>query len=562
MASSVPIGADSWNIEKARHLLNRAGFGVPHSLAVRLASMTPEAAVDYLVDYESVPFDFPEPDFLVPALTAKERTAQRKGLNEEERRALQQKWQREERDAVRKLQAWWIQRMRVSPRPLEDKMVLFWHGHFATSAQKVKASEHNYGLLEVFRNQATGNFKTLVAEVGQSPCMLRYLDNDRSTKRQPNENWARELMELFTLGQGQYTEDDIKASARAFTGWSMDGRTFEFRLQNHDTGTKTFLGRTGDFDGWDIINILCEQKALGDFIAGKLWKFFVSEEVNAEAVADLAETFRMNNYELKPVLRQLFLSEAFYAPGVMGTQIKSPTQFVVKLTHDLALDTVPPVALVQATARLGQDLLHPPNVKGWDGNRAWINANTLLIRYNLPVDLANAATRGHNQMMAGGGDDMMMSGQVDPELAPPNMTMTPNEAKAVQDPQAALRAQVREKLKDLPKEERQFKLKILRTGNPAQRRALLLELGIEPPATYDPLDDMFEGLTFTTAAECVQVLAKRLIDVPVSGDQQQILLRALGTPAPDSPLAPDALGDDKRAEVLHLITSMAEYQLC
>lgn len=563
MASLTPIVAESWNLEHARHLLNRAGFGVPHSLAVRLAEMTPEAAVSYLVDYESVPFSFPEPDFLVPALTAKERNAQRKGLNEEERRELQRKWQREERDAVRKLQAWWIQRMRVSPRPLEDKMTLFWHGHFATSAQKVKNSEHNYGLLDVFRSQATGNFKTLIADVGQSPCMLRYLDNDRSTKQKPNENWARELMELFTLGQGHYTEEDIKASARSFTGWSMDGRSFEFRLPNHDTGDKTFLGRTGNFDGWDIIDILSEQQAMGDFICGKLWKFFASETVDKAAVTEMADTFRGANYEIKPVLRKLFLSEAFYAPEVLGTQIKSPTQFVVKLTHDLALDTVPPMAMVQATAKLGQDLLHPPNVKGWDGNRAWINANTLLIRYNLPEDLASAAARGHNQMMAGGGDEMMMmAGQVDPELAPPSTKMTAAEKEATKNPQAELRELVRAKIAGLPKEEQQFKKKILRSGNPAQKRALLLELGIEPPAAYNPLDDMFESLTFTTASECVQVLAKRLLDVPAAGEQQQILLEALGAAAPESPLNPDDLDVQKREQLLHLITSMAEYQLC
>jgi len=561
MASLQPIAIESWNFERARHLLNRAGFGVPHSLAVRLSEMTPEAAVDHLLNYESIPFSFPAPDFLVPAMTAKERNAQRKGLNVDERRELQRKWQREERDAVRKLQSWWIQRMRVTPRPLEDKMVLFWHGHFATSAQKVKPSEHNFGMLEVFRNQATGNFKTLIADVGQSPCMLRYLDNDRSTRQKPNENWARELMELFTLGQGHYTEEDIKAAARAFTGWSMDGRSFEFRLPNHDTGAKTFLGRTGNFDGWDIIDILADQKAMGDFICGKFWKYFASEELDATAVDGLAETFRTANYEIKPVLRQLFLSEAFYAPGVMGTQIKSPTQYVVKLTHDLSLDTVPPIAMVQATARMGQDLLHPPNVKGWDGNRAWINANTLLIRYNLPEDLASAAERGHSQMMAGGGDEMMMAGQMDPELAPPSMKMTAAEKKAGQDPQAELRTQVREKIAGLPKEERQFKMKILRSGNPAQRRALLLELGIEPPADYNPLDDMFESLSFSSASECVQVLAKRLLDVPLAGEQQQILLQALGV-APEQPIGPDELDDQKRVELLHLITSMAEYQLC
>lgn len=559
MGNLQPLGPDAWDLAKARHLLNRAGFGVPHSLAVRLSEMSPEAAVDYLLNYEAIPFEFPPADFLVPAVSAKERYDARKDLNEEARRELQQKIQREERDAVKKLQAWWLQRMRATPRPLEEKMALFWHGHFATSAQKVKASEANYDLYETFRTHAAGNFKTLTTKVGQSRCMLRYLDNDRSTKKQPNENWARELMELFTLGQGQYTEDDIKNSARAFTGWSSDGMAFEFKVTNHDPGTKTFLGRTGNFDGWDIINILFEQPALGTFICGKLYKYFASEEVDSAVVEALAETFRAGNYELKPVLRQLFLAEAFYSPKIMGTQIKSPAQLVVKLAHDLSLDTVPPSAMVQATATLGQDILHPPNVKGWDGNRAWINANTLLLRYNLPATLATAATRGHNQMMAGGGESMMMlASEGDPEA----MSATAATEAAPADPRAVLREQIREKLKGLTKEERQAKMKIFREGNAAERKALLAELGVEAPPAFDPLDDLFESLTFATASGCVATLAGKLLDAPLSAEQQTTLLAVLAAPAPDSPFTPEELDDQKRRELLHLITSMAEYQLC
>lgn len=557
MASLPPLGPESWDLAKARHLLNRAGFGVPHSLAVRLSEMTPEGAVDYLLNYESIPFDFPAPDFLVPPMSNKERAEARKAMSDEERRELQQKMQREEREAVQKLRGWWIRRMRVTPRPLEEKMALFWHGHFATSAQKVKASEVNYALNEVFRTQATGNFKRLTTEVGQSRCMLRYLDNDRSTKKQPNENWARELMELFTLGQGHYTEDDIKNSARAFTGWSSDGLTFAFNVTNHDSGPKTFMGRSGNFDGWDILDILFEQPALGSFICGKLYKYFAAEEVDPAVVAVLAENFRAGNYELKPVLRELFLSQAFYTPAVMGTQIKSPAQLVVKLTHDLSLDAVPAPAMAQATATLGQNIFLPPNVKGWEGNRAWINANTLLLRYNLPAVLAGATAKGHNEMMAGG-DSMMLAGAGDPEAMTPAMKegATPAEAGPT------LREQVRAKLKGLPKEERQAKVKILREGTAEERKALFKSLGLEAPPKFDPLDDMFESLTFSTAAECVGAVAGKLLDTPMSAAQQSTLVAALAVPAPESPFTPDDLSDDKRRELLHLITSMAEYQLC
>ena len=560
MASLTPIEPSAWNAGAARHLLNRAGFGVPHELAEKLAFMPPEVAVNYLVDYESIPSTYPEPDFLEPALTYKERNALRKGLSDDERRELQQKWQRAERKAVQTLRGWWLQRIRTTDRPLEEKMALFWHGHFATSAQKVKPSAHNYALNAVFRTHATGNFKQLVSEVGQSAAMLRYLDNDRSTRKKPNENWARELMELFTLGQNQYTEDDIKASARAFTGWSNDGETFTFNLTNHDPGTKTFLGRTGNFDGWDIIDILFEQEALSTFICGKLWRYFGSEETDPATVSAMAATFRENNYDLKPVLRQLFLSEAFYADSVRATQVKSPTQLVVKLTHDLHLDTVPPTALALATARLGQDILHPPNVKGWDGNQAWINANTLLLRYNLPAELLQANTRGHGQMMAGGGDDMMMAGtQDDGAMMAEGEAMKPKKKAAVP---VERREQIREKMKALPKEERQAKVKILRTGNPAQKRALMQELGIEVPAEKNPLDGVFENMEFTTAGACIAQTTAKLIDVPLSADQQKTLLAVLDAATPDAPLTPKDLSIGKQQQLLHLLTSLAEYQLC
>lgn len=558
MGSLQPIDPATWNLAAARHLLNRAGFGVPHSLTEQLAGMTPEAAVDYLISYESVPFSFPDPDFLVAAMDNKERAAQRKGLTEDERRELQQKWQREERQAVQALRGWWIQRMRTTPRPLEEKMTLFWHGHFATSAQKVKSSEHNYALNTVFRTHSTGNFKTLVTEVGQSLAMLRYLDNDRSTKTKPNENWARELMELFTLGQGKYTEDDIKQLARAFTGWSSDGKDFRFNLQNHDTGTKTFLGHTGDFDGWEAIDVLFQQDALATFICGKLWRFFGSETMDTAVVASLAETFRASNYELKPVLRTLFLSEAFYADEIRATQIKSPTHLVVKLTHDLHLDTVPPTAMAQATASLGQDILHPPNVKGWDGNAAWINANTLLLRYNLPDTLLSAAARGQNQMMAGGGDAMMMAGQESTMMADGETKKW--EKKKTDD--NGIAATVREKLKSVSKEERQAKLKIFRTGNPAQRKALLLELGIEPPKERNMLQEAIESMSFTTAVECVNQIAQSLLDVPISDEQRNTLLAVLEAPEPGMPVTPQDLPVEKQKQLLHMLTSMAEYQLC
>ncbi|MDX9972414.1 MAG: DUF1800 domain-containing protein [FCB group bacterium] len=388
-----PIDGSQWNPDSARHLLNRAGFGMPRSRIQRLASLSPVAAVDELVEWEKAAQPYATPDFLTLPEVLRELRAEYALLDEEERRVKSQELRKREREAVTSLQAWWIQRMATTPCPLQEKMALFWHGHFATSAQKVQSSYHNFALNDLFRQQATGNFKSLAIAVGQSSAMLRYLDNAQSTKRQPNENWARELMELFTIGKGHYSEDDIKESARAFTGWGFDDNGFRFREETHDFGEKTFMGRTGDFDGWDIFDILFEQPATAEFICGKLCRFFVREEPDQGLVEGLADTFRRTQYELKPVLRQLFLSKAFYDPKAVGTQVKSPARYVVGLAADLGVERPPWKLMARATDQLGQRLFFPPNVKGWDGNRAWINANTLLIRCNLPAEFASQAAR-------------------------------------------------------------------------------------------------------------------------------------------------------------------------
>ncbi len=394
-----PIARESWNGDRARHLLQRAGFGIPARAVQFLARLSPEEAVDHLVFYERQGESVPEPDFLPPPTNMRRLRESLRSASPEERQRRVQELRRAEREAVASLQAWWLERMATTACPLREKMTLFWHGHFATSAQKVRSAWFNYRLNAAFRTHATGNFKALTQAVAQSPAMLRYLDNVRSTRRQPNENWARELLELFTLGPGHYTEDDIKNAARAFTGWSANENGFLFRAATHDFGPKTFLGRPGNLNGTDILDIVFEQPATAKFICGKLWAFFVHEDPPPAAVRELAKTFREHRYELKPVLRRMFLSRAFYSERVVGTQVKSPVQFVLQLCDHIGVDAPPYPRLAQATARLGQNLFYPPNVKGWEGNRAWINANTFLMRCNLPPFLA-AARRAPAAMAA------------------------------------------------------------------------------------------------------------------------------------------------------------------
>lgn len=486
---------NAWSPRHAMHLLNRAGLGLPFPEMERLAE-SPEAAVALMVDYEAEPAP-PVPDFILEPLT---RGDLKKMHPEADTPALQliyQERQREERHAVNQLQSWWLERMYRARDPLQEKMALFWHGHFATSAQKVKFSYSNHQIYEVFRAHATGNAKALTIAVGQCPAMLEYLDNRKSTKAAPNENWARELMELFTLGKGQYSEDDIKNSARAFTGWTCDHKIFQYKPERHDDGEKTFLGRRGNFDGWNIIDIIFEQPACAEFLAAKLWRFFAGTEPEPQVVQALAQTLRDNDYELRPLLRQLFASAEFYAPEVMGAQIKSPAQFVLRLCYDLGIE--PPFdTLPRATRAIGQDLFYPPNVKGWDGNRAWINANSLLVRANLPAQLLDEKPARKQKPPAS--DDMMMTAQP---------AETHKEKKAWQ-----------------------------------QREHVL------------------EALQFNTAGQCVDALGARFLAVPLRGAPRQALMDMLGAKDESVPMTAAVLNQQQRIALLRIITSMAEYQLC
>jgi uncharacterized protein (DUF1800 family) len=408
--------ANGWTRAQARHLLNRAGFGVSAARLDRLATLSVTAAVDELVNFEAVPDNLVEPDWLTGW---KEEDALRARFSDREKREEAfRELRREQRAQIDRLKHWWLGQMRATSRPLQEKLALFWHGHFATSAEKVRIPLANWQLNQVFRTHAAGNFRTMVFEVGKSPAMLQYLDNERNRKAKPNENWARELMELFTMGIGNYTEQDIKEAARAFTGYKHNKGEFVFDERNHDFGPKTFLGRTGELDGRDVIETIMEQPVTARFIAGKLWNYFAGVPGNEEIVSGLAATLRENDYELKPMLRQMFLSRAFYSEPVMAGQIKSPAQFLVMLLDEL--DRPMPARQVTSPLMraLGQDLLQPPNVKGWEGNRAWINSNTLLLRYNVPAFLLLGTQLELNPVpqlddMMGDDSMMMMDGGAD-----------------------------------------------------------------------------------------------------------------------------------------------------
>jgi uncharacterized protein (DUF1800 family) len=399
-----PLPAKSFDYAAAVHLLNRAGFGGTPAQARALADLGLKKAVDQLVKYESKPFDPVKPDLfdkdIMRPPTDAEREAQRKARQSNDEDALaaiqreRQRRQGEDRKQMAEIQKWWLKRMIETPRPLEEKMTLFLHGHFATGYRTIEDSFHMFQQNQLFRRFATGNFGELAHQVIKDPAMIRYLDNDKNLKSTPNENLARELMELFTLGEGRgYTEADIKAGARALTGYTYDDDSFNFNARNHDTSVKSIMGQSGNFDGDGFLNVILARKECAEFIAAKLYRFFVndapgepSREQKAFILA-MAAKFRAGKYEFKPLLEALFSSAHFYAEANRGAIIKSPIQLTVQAVRSLRTPVRELSALASATDLMGQNIFYPPNVKGWDGGRSWINTSTLFIRQNLLVYL-------------------------------------------------------------------------------------------------------------------------------------------------------------------------------
>ena len=296
---------------------------------------------------------------------------------------------------TQRLATWWGERMLTTTRPLEEKLTLFWHGHFATGNTKVRDTRMMLQQNEMLRTNANGNFEDLLMGILRDPAMLVYLDNGENIKDHPNENFGRELLELFSLGVGNYSEQDIREGARAFTGWTNDVLDFKFDADQHDFGEKTFLGQTGPFDGGDIIRIILEQPAAARFMSGKLYRYFVREEVEDEVNVELADTFREAGYALKPLLTKIFLSRDFYSPASYATQIKSPVHLVVSTYRKIGLTELPTIPdFNRLVAGLGQTLFNPPNVAGWAGGRTWVTPATLLQRGNLFRDVLYPDTDG------------------------------------------------------------------------------------------------------------------------------------------------------------------------
>ncbi len=406
-----PIDAAQWDAPRAAHLLERAGFGARPEEVERLRALGLRAAVARLVrsqqviDPAVVPFgpsgipDAGIDPFPAGRPQATEAARERgeaigvlvKPAGNRRAQPVVDKfffWLRASALECNRIAYWWAQRMLVTERPLVEKMALFWHGHFATHEDKVRDHRKMLQQLELFQRLALGNFRDLMIAVAQDPAMLAFLDAGVNVKGAPNENFAREILEMFTMGVGQYSERDIRESARAFTGWNFEGTRFRVHAERHDDGVKTVFGREGRFDGVQLIDLILAQPATADYIASRLYRYFVRDEISPATARRLGAVLRKSGYELAPLLETIFLSRDFYSAASVGTRIKSPVELVVSTYRKLGLTQMPGLPDFNETTRsLGQHLLRPPTVAGWAYGRAWITPGLLFERGNFVRDL-------------------------------------------------------------------------------------------------------------------------------------------------------------------------------
>jgi uncharacterized protein (DUF1800 family) len=310
--------------------------------------------------------------------------------NNQKRRQFFQK----SRELIMELNITWINKLIESPGSLRERMTLFWANHFVCKDNNIY---HVLNYHNTIRTHSLGNFGDFVKAISKEAAMLKYLNNKQNRKQKPNENFARELMELFTLGEGNYTEQDIKESARAFTGYShnFEGE-FVLRRLHHDYGYKSFLGSRGRYSGDDIIDIILQKKQCAKFICAKIYKYFVNPKLNRAHVNQMAEVF-YKDYDIEKLMRFVFMSDWFYKAENKGSKIKSPVDLLVGLAQTVPIKFEESKDLLKIQRILGQTLLNPPNVAGWKGDKAWIDANTIMIRLKLASLLLNNAIISLNE---------------------------------------------------------------------------------------------------------------------------------------------------------------------
>lgn len=395
-ANAAPAAEAALGAQGAKLLLTRAGFAPSDADVSAYANLTHTAAVDRLLAGVRTTAVTAAPGWIDERFVA---PRELRAMSEEARRAELQKQVRMGLD----LRGWWLREMVATPSPLTERMTLFWHNHFVSAQPKVRYTQLMYRQNVLLRQHALGSFDQLLHAVAKDPAMLIYLDSATNRRGSPNENFAREVMELFTLGEGQYGENDIKQAARAFTGWSIDVDTGEYTFRRflHDGGEKTVFGKTGNFDGDAVLDIVLSQPAAADFIVRKLWREFVSPQPDEVRVKKIAAGFRSSGWNIANTVRALLLQPEVIQRTEDNALVKSPAELMVGLVRQSGGEVVQPAAAAVALAGMGQNLFSPPNVRGWPGGDAWINTQTLLSRKTF----LERALAGSKRAMAG--DDSM-----------------------------------------------------------------------------------------------------------------------------------------------------------
>lgn len=367
-----------WTRELVAHLYRRAGFGADMASLDNAVKQSPSEIVSELLARSTTDSSFRS---TADALT---HTVLASG-------------------DPQRLSAAWVYRLLFTPTQLVEKAVLFWHGHFATSADKVQDANLLWQQNQVLREHALGDFGQLALVIAQDPAMLIYLDSSVNRKAHPNENFARELMELFCLGEGNYSEQDVRELARCFTGWEVKNKLFRKNRYQQDTGVKSLLGASGNFDGEDGVRVVLQQPHLEQFLARKWYRFFIADQPapSAELLQPLADTFRRHDLQIAPAVQMILQSNLFYSSIALGQRIKSPVELVIGTLRSLKATTNTQL-IAQGLRGIGQGLFYPPNVKGWDGGRAWINSSTLLGRSNLLAELLFHETTQFDGQSLGG----------------------------------------------------------------------------------------------------------------------------------------------------------------
>jgi uncharacterized protein DUF1800 len=567
-----PIGAADWNYDRAAHLLSHAGFGGSPATIQKLADAGLDRAVRTLVHYESIPnprmqpfvesgfWDatlngFPESRPEATDRAIKNGAAMGIDVKPSGKRPMQPisdrffYWLRATMLETRRLGYWWANRMLQTSHPVEQKMALMWHGHFATHENKVRDYRKMLQQIDLFERYATGNIRELTIQIAKNPAMLYFLDAQYNVKGAPNENFAREVMELFTMGVGNYSEKDVREGARAFTGWYFDNLTFKVDPAKHDDGVKTFLGRTGHFDGVNAVKIIFEQPVTAEYLAGKIYRFVVRDELSSDLRKKLGAVLRRHDYEVKPLLAVILSSRDFYSQASYGGHIKGPVEQMVAMMKQLEVDDVPGVPdFNQSTIAMGQHLLNPPSVAGWAGGKAWITPGLLIARGNVAREVLVPDMTGFRDWNFNAGSDDLLGQRL-------RDGYDIGSATAVNDP-ANMSAFDRAALE----RDEQFNTRI--SGYIGWEQAGRKLIPTPRHAARFDLTRMVMASGSKTTAEAVDYLLWRFLRVPTAQPTRDAFVSFLtGELGTDNIERAGSYMEDALRMTVHLIMSTPEYQI-